>query len=167
MKPQTVHVSHSRIAGSVTRGETDMIPNTVQGIVSKHTKPRRWGRLPVLLFFAVLLATFCVGGATNVHAGWVNITSTPGGTTDPAVPTFVPDGDPITIDASPDPGYEFSEWTGDWPTAPSTDIPLVIDLVFGRHLMFRPTSAEDHLHPDHLRFSCGCRHRDPFHPLCL
>ncbi|MBP1741117.1 MAG: hypothetical protein H6Q48_3410, partial [Deltaproteobacteria bacterium] len=130
MNSPRFHVSHSRIKGSVMRGETTMMPNSKQGIVNKHTKPRRWSRLPALLFFAALLTSLCFGAASIADAQWqVQVTSPgagSGGYTDRDGFNLILDGDPITIQPFPDLGYKFSSWTGD---INSTDNPLIIDPV--------------------------------------
>jgi len=54
---------------------------------------------------------------------------TDGGGTDPPVGTHVYNkGDPVTITAEPNPGWEFTSWSGDVPTGHEIDNPLTITM---------------------------------------
>jgi hypothetical protein len=59
----------------------------------------------------------------------LTISTTPGGTTDPAPGghSYV-SGTPVDVDAIPNTGYVFSHWTGDVPSGHKTDNPLIITM---------------------------------------
>jgi Tfp pilus tip-associated adhesin PilY1 len=134
-------------------GEKTMIPHIKKGIVNINKKPGRWKKLPGLFFFAALLASLLLCTEANAQGPWgVWVSSSPGGTTNPAGGTFrsVDDGETFGVEIlSLDPGYDFVEWKinhlePEYPynisyTTTSTSNPLTI--IVKENLDITPTFA--------------------------